>query len=132
MKRLLIILAFVTFSASTCNNENQDCHYNIRIKNNSSDQIISAIPIRNPNNKCRLDGVTINSQSQYDYRPFNFCIEESLNNNSLEIFIVDKSHFNATGIYYACDSIEIKNTILKHYVLTLEDLKSSNFTITYP
>jgi len=133
MKQMLILLlCTMAFLVSTCKNEDEKCHYSIQIKNNTVNPIISAIPLRNSDNKCRLDGVTISAANQYNYRPYNFSIEKSLSNNTLDIYIVDTSQFNMPNRYYSCDSIEIKNKILKHYILTLEDLKKKNFIITYP
>jgi hypothetical protein len=135
MKKIIILL-FVSlfFIASTCKKEGENCHYDIQIINNSANQIISAIPIQNAVIKCKLDGKKIEVNDTYNYYPFIGCIENSLQGNSstLEIYIVDPNHFNEPGVFYDCDSIEIKNTILKHYVLYLEDLKENNFTVTYP
>ena len=131
--KIISILCLLVLSASTCKKEGVDCHYNISIINNSSSEIIFAIPIKNPDGKCKLDGKTITKGETYNYRPYNFCIEESLNyNSSLEIYIVDPSQYNDPYIYYNCDSIEIKNKVLKHYVLTLDELKRINFMVTYP
>jgi hypothetical protein len=63
----------------------------------------------------------------------NNCWESILaNGEPEEIYIIDPNHYNDPNVFYDCDSIEIKNTVLKHYVLTLDDLKKNNFTITYP
>ena len=134
MKKIFVfLLCIMTLTASKCTNEDDSCHYDIQIKNNSANQIVSAIPIRNAESKCKLDGKIINNGSQCDYRPFNFCIENSLGNNAtVEIYIVDPVKFNDPNVYYNCDSIEVRNKVLKHYTLTLNDLKQSNFTITYP
>ena len=127
------LLCLLILSASTCKKEGEDCHYYIQIKNNSANQIIAAIPVLNADSKCRLDGKSVNKGEQYDFRPFNFCIENSMtNNDTLEIYIVDPGHYNDPGVYYCCDSIEYYNTVLNKYVLTLEDLKRNNFTISYP
>ncbi len=130
--KIYSIFCLLLFLSSTCKKESDDCHYSISIKNNTNKEIIAAIPLNNSNNKCRLDGKIINSASVYDYRPFNFCIENSLTRNAImHIYIVDTKFFNDSNIYYNCDSIEIQNKVLKHYVLTLEDLKRDNFTIVY-
>jgi hypothetical protein len=49
----------------------------------------------------------------------------------LDIYIIDSDEYNEPSVFYDCDSIAIKNRILKQYTLTLDDLKQSNFTITY-
>ena len=134
MKLMFVnLLCIITLCASTCKNEEGNSHYIIQIKNNSSNQIIPAIPVRTGDGKCTLDGKILNNGGQDNYRPFNFSIENSMNNKtSIEIYIVDPTKFNTPHKYYSCDSIEINNKVLKHYLLTLEDLKNNNFTVTYP
>jgi len=130
--KLYLIICLLSLTAGTCKKEGKDCHYQIKIKNNSGNEIIAAIPLVNANNKCRLDGEKINKGGFFDYRPFNFCIENSMSSSTTQdIYIIDPALYNSIDTYYNCDSIEIKNKVLKHYVLTLEDLKQTNFTVTY-
>lgn len=135
MKPMFIsFLCLILLSASTCIKDGDDCHSSISIKNNSSIEIVAAIRIKNADGNCRLDGKKIEVNDSYKYYPFIGCIENSLkgNNPTLEVYIVDPEKYNSPNAYYDCDSIEIKNTVLKHYVLTLDDLIRSDFTITYP
>ena len=129
-------------SASKCTKEGDNCHHNIVFKNNSSKSIIFAIPIfgfgqavppPNAEIKCRLDGQEIKPGETGKYRPYRRCIETSMAGNYIEdIYIVDPNGFNDKNIMYACDSIAYKNTILMRYETTLENLKATNFTVTYP
>lgn len=135
-------MCLLVLSASKCNKEDDDCHYNIVIKNNSSQSIIFAIlisgygqPVPPPNSpiQCRLDGQEIKPGESYEYRPYNTCIENSMSSSDYEdIFIVDPNNFNDDNVWFSCDSVEYYNTLLKHYILTLDDLKENNFTIIYP
>ncbi len=134
MKQTLVyILCAMTLTASNCKEENEECHYNIRIENNSSSKIIAATSLQNVEHECILDGKIINKGDFYLYKPFNYCIENSMDNSTtIDVYLVDPTLFNTTNLYYNCDSIEIKNKILKHHILTLDDLKQINFTISYP
>ena len=118
--------------ANTCKKEDKRCHREFKIKNLSNGSIIRALNMQNTSNKCNLSGSVIKPNEYYimDRRS---CWEDILAKNAkLEIYIVDTSLFNSPNVYYDCDSIEIKNKVLKHYVLTLEDLQKNNFVITYP
>jgi hypothetical protein len=82
--------------------------------------------------KCRLDGNTLNSGKTTDYRPFNYCIENSLNYGEFQQFyFVDPSKYN-DSVYSNCDSIEIINKVLKHCILSIDDMKNVGFIVTYP
>jgi hypothetical protein len=140
MRYILFLLLALSLTSSKCKKD--ECNYTIEIRNNSPQNIISAIPVlgfgkpipdTNEVPKCRLSGEEIKMGEFYKYRPYHNCIENRLSDGSVEeIYIVDPNNFNNPNELYSCDSIELKNTILKHYVLSLEDLKNSNFIITYP
>ena len=68
-----------------------------------------------------------------DKRSTRGCWEKKLINGvNFEFYVVDPVKYNTTNVFYNCDSIEVKNKILKRYSLTLDDLKKSNYTIHYP
>lgn len=132
MRNLLLLITLIVLSASNCKKSQEGCHYNIKIINNSTNQIISSIVLNKENNICRLDGKLLNNGENFNYDPFNTCIENRLSNSSIiDIYIVDPLKYNSTDKYYSCDSIDYYNAILKHYELTLEDIKNNNFTIIY-
>jgi hypothetical protein len=82
---------------------------------------------------CVLQGVTIKAGETFTEHSYKQCWEDRLSGGKAQdIYIVDPTQFNDQNSYYDCDSIEIKNKILKHYVLTLDDLRQSSFTVTYP
>jgi hypothetical protein len=127
----VMFLCWVITTALTCK-KNADCHKKIIIKNNSNQSIIPSFKFINPDNKCILSGSTINSGEIFeDERKECWEIKIS-SSNYYELYIVDPSNYNSPNEFYSCDSIELRNTILKHYVLSLEDLKNNNFIITYP
>ena len=133
MKTIVIAICLcLVLSSSTCEKESNDCHYDIAVVNGSSESIIVAIPILNSNGECRLDGSLIEARQTYYYRPFHHCIENSIGNNLISIYLVDSVQFNDPNIYYDCDSINYFNTILATWDFTLEDLNQIDFIITYP
>jgi hypothetical protein len=120
------------FITSACREEDEDCHREIIIQNSTNYNILFGINFKNTLGNCNLSLSTINPKGSYELH-INECWERSLADGHLEEFyIVDTSQFNDPTVFYDCDSIEIKNKILKHYKLTLEDLKKLDFTITYP
>ncbi|MGG7665785.1 hypothetical protein [Dyadobacter sp. BHUBP1] len=134
MKRKLLSLLFLTIStASTCHREGPNCHHNIIFKNSSSDAIIYALKGSNGSGLC--------SMVFYSYAAPNeevvldlprYCWEQELGNGkTAEMYVIDPRKFNSGNGFYDCDSIVIKNEVLMHYPLTLDDLKRNNFTITY-
>ena len=115
-----------------CKKEGDDCHYNITTTNNSSEKVIVAILIPGADDKCRMDGNVTAPSGTNDYRPYNWCIENSIGDNTISIFIIDPDQYNSPNERYRCDSAEFNNRILKHYDLSLEDLRNIDFKINYP
>lgn len=132
MKKVIIIIISLFCISNTCKEEGENCHFKILIMNQSSQDIMYGWNIKNTSDKCNLSVSIIKPNGTYEYTRNN-CWESILSNGqTAEFYIIDPDHYNMPGIFYDCDSIEIKNTILKHYLLTLKELKSSNFTVTYP
>ncbi len=129
---MLISIICLMLISSTCKKE-EDCHSYIDFTNQSEKDIIFGLRATDFKGNCRLDGNKVMKNETFDFRPYNSCIEDNLNSNTpLDIYIVDSDKYNEPSVFYDCDSIEIKNKILKHYKLTLEDLKKLDFTIIYP
>lgn len=119
--------------AGTCKKESPTCHHNIVIKNGSIDPVIYALKFTTGINsvKCLLEGPILKPNEQIN-SDLNYCWEDELSTGkTFEFYILDPKKYNQPGVFYSCDSIEIKNKVLKHYVLTLEDLMRSDFTVTY-
>lgn len=111
----------------------EDCHAYIYFNNQYDKDVLFALRFTDTHGNCTLNGENVSKKASYSFRPFNSCIEEYLINEApLEIYIIDPEEYNDPLAFYECDSIALKNKILKQYSLTLEDLKQSNFTLTYP
>lgn len=129
---ILSVICLLILTANTCNNECDDCHREIIIQNNSEDSVIMASRFYHYD-LCALQGLTLKPGDTYTFDNKSRCWEDMLSNGrTKEVYIVDPEKFNNPIIFYNCDSIEEKNKVLKHYILTLDDLKRSNFTVTYP
>lgn len=126
-----ILLIFIGTMANTCHREGPDCHHGIILDNASPDSVIFARKFTNLTG-CGLDGEVLLPKSRLDWDGFRTCWENRLaNGKSEEVYFIDPKQFYEGGGFYDCDSIEIKNKVLKHHVFTLSDLKRDNFTITY-
>ena len=129
----LAILFLFTLSASTCKKEGSDCHYNLTVLNNTNDTIICALKFYNYYDLCQIGGPIIEPNGSFSFTNSRSCWENRLSDGrSQEFYIVDPNHYDTSGVFYDCDSIEMKNTVLKHYILTLEDLQNNDFGISYP
>ena len=132
MKLVVIsILTSILLCSSTCKKESENCHHNIIIENNSDSNVIFAI-LSSYDHSCRLAKKDeISARGRVEFHLYKSCWENRLGNSDTQyIYIVDPLNFNSTA-FYACDSIEFKNRILKYYALTLNDLKRNNFTVVY-
>lgn len=131
---IILFLIVIILAMTSCESEGKYCHSSISIVNNTSDTIISAIPIPDAESKCRLDGEIIEPKSSEKYFPYHHCIEDRLVNDSMYIliYIVDPKLYNDENIYYDADSIEIRNRVLKKFIVNLSDLRQNNFTLKYP
>lgn len=121
----------LVLSSSECKKGSKDCHYEISFQNNYNEAVVFAMSYPGSNAQCMLVGKKIDSEISFEFRPYNWCIENSIGNEELEFYVIDTVSY-ALDQLYSCDSIEHYNAVLKHFVLTIEDLKSINFTITYP
>jgi hypothetical protein len=126
------LFCLIVFLAADCHKKHEPCHESIYFKNNSSDTIILAERWHN-GSLCQLLGDKVNPKTQIDWQ-WKDCWEEYLlpPNNVLEIYIVDPEKYNPTQIFYSCDSIEIKNKVLKHYFITIDSLLKYNFIVNFP
>ena len=129
---LLIVLFFV-LTAGTCNKE--DCHPYLLIQNNSDTAIIIGLRgyYKTDTVHCDLEGDTLFAHQSMNFESFDVYWERQLDDErTQEFYFIDVNHYNIPGVFYDCDSILIKNTVLKYYNLTLEEAQNSNFTLTYP
>lgn len=132
MKQTMLMLACLMLMASTCRKD-EECHSNIKFENQSEQEVIFALLFTDIEGKCVLSGEKVMRNDICNFRPYNSCIENNLSNdNPLDIYIIDIDKYNNPVLFYDCDSVPIKNRILKQYSLTLDDLKQNDFTLTYP
>jgi len=134
MKKYMFIPLLCLLMSSTCQNEDKN-HFYITIKNRSNNDVYLA-RTGYYKGKCSLGIMEIlEKNSVFEYRPYNWSIERVLGRGSetvLELYFVNPDKFNEPADLYDCDSIPIKNDILRHYQLTLEDLRRMNWTIVFP
>lgn len=127
----LIILA-----ASGCGKKD-DCIYNIKIQNNSSDTVIYSrkMTLGVDPTQCQLTIKATLSPGQSTQESLtNNCWEDKLRNTPFQFYIVNKDSINEGG-FYDCDSIYYYNDILRYYRFDesdIDSLKSVDWIIRYP
>lgn len=130
---LLSPLTLILLIASTCHRERPNCHHNIIFKNNSTDSIIYALKGTNGSGLCTMVfycNAAPNEEATLDL-PRYYWEQELENGKTAEMYVIDSRKFISGVGFCDCDSIPIKNKVLQHYELTIDDLKRNNFTITY-
>ncbi len=127
----IAILFLFTLSAADCYKLGPNCHDSITILNNTNDTIIFALNFYY-GDLCQIGGPVIEPDGSFSFNISSCWENELIDGREQEFYIVDPNNYNASGVFYYCDSIEIKNTVLKHYVLTLADLQNNDFKINYP
>jgi len=141
MKNLLFIICFIVFNASTCVMDsdeplNVDSVLTVINKTDKDILFVSSFDGDTLINRFsflkddfQMNSVTIYKKSQKEFKA-NWIYSLTYNGESgiLHGFIFDKQ----TVIEQPWDSIVANNMVLKRYDLSLEDLNSMNWTITYP
>lgn len=133
MKNMILYLHVLVLWASMQGCERpENCHRSFRFVNNTQDSVIMADVFHDGFGNCNLGywfGISGKDEAEPSYRT---CLEDKLSSENLEFYIVDPMHFNNQQKFYFCDSIELKNKVLKKYTISLGELQSNNFKITYP
>lgn len=130
--KLFPTLLLTILMASTCHREGPDCHHNIIFRIGSKTSIIYALQFTNLSGCILENHFKAEPGEEFALDPPRYCWEQDLvKGKTAELYVIDPAKFNAGLRFYDCDSIPIKNKVLKHYELTLDDLKRNNFTITY-
>ena len=132
MKKIsLYVLILIT--CVQCQKENEDCHYDIIIKNNSNKEVIfTGANILLDKTLCSLgkgERISPNNSYKYNYSLWD-CIELILKTETLPLYIIEPNNYTTEAV--PCEEFEERNTILRTYILTLEDLERLNYTINYP
>ena len=128
---IILIFCFLFLTSVKCKKENE-CHREITILNKSNRTVICAHNMKNYVGNCNLSGTVIKPSESYEDGTRDCWESEIYDQRYYDLYIIDTSKYNAPMIFFSCDSIEIMNIVLKHYVLTLDELKKNNFTISYP
>lgn len=125
--RLFNYIFLFLFFIYACKNK---CVHNVYIYNDTNQSIIFAQVLGPYPNNCSLEEDEIKpNQYHTEYRR---CWKKELpSGRTFDFYLIDTAGY-LSNIKYVCDSIELKNKILKRYSLTLDDLKKSNYTVHYP
>ena len=131
-KTFLYLFALAVFIQ--CRKESEDCHYNITINNNSEGEInFSSGGVFLDSLVCGISDtkkIPPNKSYRYNYSLWD-CLELILKDTyTLPLYIIDPTNYTIEAI--PCEEFEERNTILRTYILTLEDLERLNYTINYP
>ena len=107
--------------------EGPNCHKKITFKNRTDfTLLLGELYKTGGDGKCAISFKEFKPGEDYEKQEDN-CWEENL---PIEVYIVSPEKFHREG-YISCDSIEIKNKVLKHYILTLDYLHQNNWTVIY-
>jgi len=136
MKKIyLIIILGIVMMSSTCGGDRDDCHRNIKIINNSDKTVRLYGSLNYPDSisdfGTKYTLYTIRPHSDYlDYS--RSCREAMIpyqnKHGVLMYFLIDDAVLKSTPM----DTIIKYRMYLKQYNLTVEGLKNSNWTVTYP
>lgn len=122
------------FISATCCRNQKDCHYNVYIKNNSDRAIYFLFSTSYPdtffydNPIADANYYKLNPR-QETHDSNNSCVEGYYYNTQKLIYFIFDAQTLETVPW---DTVVKKYMILKRYELTLHDLDSLNWTITYP
>lgn len=129
MKKILFLLYLLSYG---CMQPSENCHYDIIVNNNSSSDIVFGISGFG-NNGCYLGSQKVlNPNTSAKYSPFRGCIERFIGDPPEIPILFIVSSLNFTTDSFPCEEFEERNTILRTYILTLEDLERLDYTINYP
>ncbi|MCK6603212.1 MAG: hypothetical protein L6Q77_15450 [Bacteroidetes bacterium] len=125
-----LFIIFFLLNAGSCD---PDGHSTITAVNKSPDSVIFAIisGYGGDTNKINLGGVITPPEGKYIWKIRGSYEDEITEKNPFEFYVVNPHKYNQPGVFYPRDSMYVKNEILKKYTLTLRDLDSANWKITY-
>ena len=139
LKAFIMALVFLVFLSSTCRKE--EGHQSILFINNSNnsvyvrtadanypDTVIRFGDVRKPGSDLIVEAKTSNGNVLRQNRGTWEQLINSIKNDTLMIYVLD---VKTLGIL-PWDTIVKKTLILKRYDLSLQDLETQNWSITYP
>ncbi|RYE26263.1 MAG: hypothetical protein EOP51_01155 [Sphingobacteriales bacterium] len=133
MKKALLVLAMFPFVAMQCKpREGAECHYSIKVQNNSTSDIILATNGGDANGRMvanYIKNVSPNTVAEYEETQ---CWEYRLTNNSNEEILLLKANAIKQDSLVYIDSLVKYEQVLKRVSLGNNELKDNYFVITYP
>lgn len=140
--RISLLLITVLLSSNTCEKENEDCHESISFENNTEKSIYILWDTNYP------DTMYFGNGPSPEAEPANLILPNETSSNSIqerscwEAIIAGDRILSDTLMIFVFDGYTIENTewsevvheylVLQRFNLSLEDLESLNWTITYP
>lgn len=130
----LIILGTIVLLFFSCRTK-KNCHKQVEIVNNSAQNVVvGTFTIGGNEGTCGYNKhVLIQANSSINY-PLSYaghdCFERSDESTVFPIYIFDQNKYSDEIV--DCDSLNNQNTVLKEFNLTLENLKSNNFKLSFP
>lgn len=132
---IFVILVFGILMWCDVALEGEYCHKDLFILNESSDTIIiGQKAINGANGECFLGKAAVLNPGEHYTDHYSIDCVEGIVRNGAEYYVVNPNHFNEQR-FYDCDSLFVKNDVLKHFQLSGKDLdylKANDFTLTYP
>ena len=131
---VIIILGAIVLLFFSCRTKKY-CHKQVEIVNNSAQNVVvGTFTIGGNEGTCGYNKhvvILANSSIKYSLSYAGHdCVERSDESTLLPIYIFDQNNYSAEIV--DCDSLNNKNTVLKEFNLTLENLKSNNFKLVFP
>jgi hypothetical protein len=131
MKKILAVILLIPLLSMKCTKkEGPNCHHKVVFRNHSDFTVLLAELYKNGQGKCRFVYNEFKPGEEIEKYSDN-CWEEVV---PVNIYILSPE--NAESMHqdnsYSCDSIGIRNKILKQYVITVDYLREKNWTVNYP
>ncbi len=125
-----LFIIFYFLNAGSCE---PDGHSTITIINHSPDTVIfaSIFYYASDPNLIYIGGDYVKNGGSIDWQIRGSYEDEISDEKPFSFLVVNPHKYNPTGVFYPRDSLYVKNEILKKYTLTLRDLDSANWKITY-
>ncbi|MEL6671845.1 MAG: hypothetical protein AAFR61_06620 [Bacteroidota bacterium] len=118
--------------ATTCQPEGPDCHYGIRISNDSTEAVWVGYPSKDSTGDCVLLLTLLRPDSSLVYDPSRRCIESAFSADHLFEFHILSEGIQAPTGSLPCDPVLNSAQWLKTFALTTEELAAISFEIQYP
>ncbi len=134
--KIFFIFLLLPLFSSTCKKEGENCHRSLIFENNSDLKIdiVTRGGFIDSDTCFFWHKFSLKENESYRTTDRRYCWEDNIEYSDQEFFILDYENSNLQ-IELHCDSLSDYTGILKHIILTkddLDDLRSTGFTINYP